>query len=75
MINNAGQCCGRKPVVYKGRMSHRGLFCGRCCRHYDFDSREQIENWAWKRNGAVFVPTYPHSDYVEHAQRGHCGAA
>jgi hypothetical protein len=51
MLNEKGQCCGRKPLVYKSRHTtstgpHR--FCPRCDAAYDLDENKQILNWAWK---------------------------
>jgi hypothetical protein len=64
-MDEFGRCCGRKPLVYRGRHGNRGFFCDRCCRRYDLDTREWIENWAWKKNqGGQFVATYPWSDYA-----------
>ena len=52
-LNEKGQCCGRKPMVYRGRHTtsegpHR--YCPRCDRAYDLDDNYQIPNWAWKIN-------------------------
>lgn len=44
-LDEAGRCCGRKPLVYR---RDRHLFCDRCCRAFDYDGF-QISNWAWKR--------------------------
>jgi hypothetical protein len=60
-LNGKGQCCGRKPIVYK-REPH--LFCHRCCRSYDPDTGKQIGNWAWIFDGEGFVPKYPDHDYA-----------
>ena len=51
-LDNKGRCCGRKPLVYRGRNTtstgpHR--FCARCDRAYDLEENEQIPNWAWKK--------------------------
>jgi len=50
-LNAKGQCCGRKPMVYKtwqGSMPpHR--YCPRCDRAYDPEENEQIRNWAWSQ--------------------------
>lgn len=51
-LNDDGRCCGRKPIVYKGRMSTTEgpqRFCPRCDRAYELDAPYQINNWAWKR--------------------------
>jgi hypothetical protein len=64
-MDKSGRCCGRKPLAYKGRCGNRGFFCDRCCRMYDLDTREWIENWAWKKNReGLFAATYPRSDYA-----------
>jgi hypothetical protein len=54
-LNDKGQCCGRKPLVYKTNRHagynmprHGYLFCWRCDRAYDRDTHEQIPNWAYK---------------------------
>ena len=69
MMNEKGQCCGRKPLVYK-RDGH--YFCIRCDRAYRIDTRQQINNWAWKFEGGqwhhkehgLWVPVaYPMDDY------------
>ena len=44
-LNEKGQCCGRKPIVYK---RNRYKFCGRCRRAFDLETGEQKGNWAWK---------------------------
>lgn len=50
-LDEKGRCCGRKPLVYTGRgITPRQRFCSRCDRSYDFDTGEQIENWAWRKN-------------------------
>lgn len=43
-LNERGQCCGRKPVVYK-RPPH--LFCTRCDASYSPETGKQIPNWAY----------------------------
>lgn len=43
-LNDRGQCCGRKPLVYK-RPPH--LFCCRCDASFDPDTGKQIPNWAY----------------------------
>lgn len=53
-LNERGQCCGRKPIEYKGRREMRHKFCDRCDRAYHFDTGEQIENWAYKADGEGF---------------------
>ena len=51
-LNEKGQCCGRKPIAYRGSNNtqagpHR--FCVRCDRAYDLRDNVQIENWAWRK--------------------------
>ncbi len=43
-LNAKGRCCGRKPIEYK-RDPH--LFCTRCSRAFDVNTKEQIPNWAF----------------------------
>ena len=63
-LNAQGQCCGRKPLVYK-RPTHF-LFCCRCDTAYD-PSGKQIQNWAWKTAPGGFTPEFPNSEYVKAA--------
>lgn len=44
MLNDKGQCCGRKPIIYK-RPPHQ--FCCRCDKAYSLDTGLPVENWAW----------------------------
>jgi hypothetical protein len=44
-MDEKGRCCGRKPIVYK-RWPHRGYFC---CS-FDLETKEQQDNFAWKKN-------------------------
>ena len=45
-----GRCCGRKPRPYKGgHLSERKRVCLKCDREFDYDTGDQVENWAWKR--------------------------
>lgn len=62
-LNDKGQCCGRKPLVYK-RPPH--LFCHRCNADYNLEG-EQIQNWAWKKADGGFVATYPTHGYAQAA--------
>lgn len=41
----ATPCCGRKPLIY---MQERHQFCTRCCRAYDLETEQQVNNWAWR---------------------------
>lgn len=50
-LNADGQCCGRKPHEYA--RPHR-LFCSRCDRSYDVDSKVQVPNFAWVTRGDGF---------------------
>lgn len=60
-MDNLGRCCGRKPIEYK-RPPH--LFCFRCCRSYDVETKLQQGNWAWVADGDGFRPTYPTHGYA-----------
>ena len=51
-MDSKGRCCGRKPLVYK-RDGY--LFCFRCDKAYDINTKQQIENWAWMRAADGFV--------------------
>jgi hypothetical protein len=51
-LNDRGQCCGKKPLVYK-RQGMR--FCIRCDAAYDLTTGEQIPNWAWQQIDGGFV--------------------
>ena len=55
-LNERGQCCGRKPLVYK-RPTHR-LNCGRCSAEFDPTTGEQIESWAYIKIEGGFVSRY-----------------
>lgn len=44
-LNGRGQCCGRKPSVYRRPAPH--LFCTRCDAAFDPDTGKQIPNWAY----------------------------
>ena len=53
MLDEKGRCCGRKPIMYKGgawNSPERQRFCTRCCASYNFETGEQIANWAFKKN-------------------------
>jgi hypothetical protein len=45
-LNDRGQCCGRKPIVYK-RPHH--LYCARCNASFSPETNKQIPNWAYYR--------------------------
>lgn len=52
MLNEKGQCCGRKPLLYKTDTPQTKapfLFCSRCNRAYDATTKQQVENWAFKK--------------------------
>jgi hypothetical protein len=51
-LNERGQCCGRKPIVYK-RERHK--FCTRCHSAFDIETGEQMPNWAWRAVEGGFV--------------------
>jgi hypothetical protein len=52
-LDDKGRCCGRKPLVYRGRNTtstgpHK--YCPRCDRAYELEGNEQIPNWGWKQD-------------------------
>ena len=48
-LNEKGQCCGRKPLVYK----RQGIkFCPSCDRDFDINTGEQRPNFAWVKSDA-----------------------
>ena len=49
-LNENGQCCGRKPLVYK--RPHHYKICLRCDSEFDPETGEQVENWAWRQTAA-----------------------
>lgn len=51
-----GRCCGKQPLTYKRRHM---LFCTRCSREFDMDTKEQRPNFAWRFDGVTFVSTRP----------------
>jgi hypothetical protein len=51
-LNELGQCCGKKPRVYK---RDRMKFCTRCDSAFDIETGEQIPNWAWQPIEGGFV--------------------
>ena len=59
MLDAKGRCCGRKPKKYLGGpksvVTQPQRFCDRCCRSYEIDTDEQIENFHWKKIGLKFV--------------------
>lgn len=46
-LDEKDRCCGRKPIVYK---KQNILFCHRCDKEFDKETKKQIPNWAWKQN-------------------------
>ncbi len=52
-LDEKGRCCGRKPIEYKGGNPHK--FCTRCNRAFDSRNGEQVQNWAWRKQGDDFV--------------------
>ena len=55
MLNSKGQCCGKKPLVYK-LDGYR--FCSRCDRQYQIGNDAQMANWAWRQDDSgAFVRT------------------
>lgn len=63
-LNYLGRCCGRKPIVYK-RDPH--LFCDRCSRAFDVNTKEQIPNWAYMDAGNGKLRVY-HAHMVSQAR-------
>lgn len=61
-LNEQGQCCGRKPLLYK--RPHHHFFCTRCCAEFDAPTGAQIANWAWHKKTDGFEPEYPTQDYA-----------
>ncbi len=56
-IDEKGRCCGKKPLEYTGkRYSQEQKFCSRCCRSFDRQSGEQIENWSYLKVDGGFIP-------------------
>lgn len=54
-LDEKGRCCGRKPIKYTSRWSTATgphYFCDRCDRAFDLETKQQIENWAWKESGS-----------------------
>ena len=69
-LDDKGRCCGRKPMVYRGKHTtadgpHR--FCPRCDRAYSLEDNEQIPNWAYARwrNTDLFVSKKSGSVHLE----------
>lgn len=55
-LGNKGRCCGKKPILYKGRYTaFPQKFCPGCDRAYNPETGEQIDNWAWKKIGNEFI--------------------
>lgn len=69
-MNERGQCCGRKPLVYKRPSLYH--FCTRCDAKYN-ERGEQIQNHAWIANAdGTFTSAYPDDprfDYIAAAKR------
>jgi hypothetical protein len=57
-LDEKGRCCGRKPLTY---LRDKHYFCTRCSRSFDLNTKGQIDNWAWKRQGDEFVKTTKYS--------------
>ena len=49
-LDEKGQCpvCKVKPIIYKRKGEY---FCHRCDRAYCIDTKGQVENWAYRKNG------------------------
>ena len=66
-LDDAGRCCGRKPLVYK--RPHR-LFCPRCDAEYNHETGLQQQNWC-------YLPASEGDGFVfrhEHMQRAYIAA-
>lgn len=63
-LDEAGRCCGRKPLVYKRA---RQLFCARCNASFNIETRRQQPNWAWRAAGDAFVAATPTSEIARRA--------
>lgn len=54
-LNERGQCCGRKPLLYKTKVDQHAKaphkYCTRCNAAYDVDTGKQIDNWAYREVG------------------------
>lgn len=61
-LNERGQCCGRKPLIYK--RPHHYLYCTRCSASLNPVTGKQEPNWAWEADGDAFVATSPTSEYA-----------
>ena len=53
-LDKKNRCCGKKPLDYKSGREGPHKFCDRCDRAYDRETGEQIENWAWVKDGEEF---------------------
>ena len=60
-IDEAGRCCGRKPILYKRPPR---MFCSRCGREYSPDGK-QVSNWAFSRVGPLFINATARQDLYE----------
>jgi hypothetical protein len=65
-LNERGQCCGRKPIHYKGGSycSPPGSpmkFCTVCSREYSVETGEQKENWAYRADGPGYFRVQDHN--------------
>lgn len=62
-LDEAGKCCGRKPIHYKGGSwrspAHPMKFCDRCYREFNPRTGAQVENWAWRLDGAAWARKTP----------------
>lgn len=65
-LDDAGRCCGRKPMVYK--RPHR-LFCPRCDAEYNPSTGRQQQNWCYRVADDGFSFCY------EHMEREYTGPA
>ena len=65
-LDDAGRCCGRKPIVYK---REHFLYCHRCNAAYDLSTKHQKANWAWLAVEGGFLSRYEDGDRIELAEK------
>lgn len=63
-LDEAGRCCGRKPMIYK-RPKQR-LFCPRCDAEFDPHNGKQTANWAYGWVGDRMARKNPLTGKVQH---------
>ena len=75
-LDEKNRCCSWKPLLlFKGSplTSAPGApfyHCLECLRVFDPETREQRENWAWRRaRSGEFVPTKHAKNTTEHREK------